>query len=144
MIRELISFIPSNNLDDPPRRATSDSPDRADAALDTIIPDESNQPYDMVDVIRHVVDDSYLFQVHEHYARNLVVGFARMNGRPVGIVANQPAVLAGVLDIDASVKGARFVRFCDAFNIPLITFEDVATEPSSSTPSPKPPSPSSP
>jgi propionyl-CoA carboxylase beta chain len=125
MIRELISFIPSNNLDDPPRRATSDSPDRADAALDTIIPDESNQPYDMVDVIRHVVDDSYLFQVHEHYARNLVVGFARMNGRPVGIVANQPAVLAGVLDIDASVKGARFVRFCDAFNIPLITFEDV-------------------
>jgi propionyl-CoA carboxylase beta chain len=125
MIRELVSFIPSNNLDDPPRRATSDSPDRADAALDTIIPDESNQPYDMVDVIRHVVDDSYLFQVHEHYARNLVVGFARMNGRPVGIVANQPAVLAGVLDIDASVKGARFVRFCDAFNIPLITFEDV-------------------
>jgi propionyl-CoA carboxylase beta chain len=125
MNRELISFIPSNNLDDPPRRATSDSPDRADAALDTIIPDESNQPYDMVDVIRHVVDDSYLFQVHEHYARNLVVGFARMNGRPVGIVANQPAVLAGVLDIDASVKGARFVRFCDAFNIPLITFEDV-------------------
>jgi propionyl-CoA carboxylase beta chain len=125
MIRELVSFIPSNNLDDPPRRATTDSPDRADAALDTIIPDESNQPYDMVDVIRHVVDDSYLFQVHEHYARNLVVGFARMNGRPVGIVANQPAVLAGVLDIDASVKGARFVRFCDAFNIPLITFEDV-------------------
>jgi len=125
MIRELVSFIPSNNLDDPPRRATTDSPDRADSALDTIIPDESNQPYDMVDVIRHVVDDSYLFQVHEHYARNLVVGFARMNGRPVGIVANQPAVLAGVLDIDASVKGARFVRFCDAFNIPLITFEDV-------------------
>jgi propionyl-CoA carboxylase beta chain len=125
MIRELISFIPSNNLDDPPRRATNDSPDRADTALDTIIPDESNQPYDMVDVIRHVVDDSYLFQVHEHFARNLVVGFARMNGRPVGIVANQPAVLAGVLDINASVKGARFVRFCDAFNIPLITFEDV-------------------
>jgi len=125
MIRELVSFIPSNNLDDPPCRATNDPADRADAALDTIIPDESNQPYDMVDVIRHVVDDSYLFQVHEHYARNLVVGFARMNGRPVGIVANQPAVLAGVLDIDASVKGARFVRFCDAFNIPLITFEDV-------------------
>jgi propionyl-CoA carboxylase beta chain len=125
MIRELVSFIPSNNLDDPPRRATNDSPDRANAALDTIIPDESNQPYDMVDVITKIVDDSYLFQVHEHYARNLVVGFARMNGRPVGIVANQPAVLAGVLDIDASVKGARFVRFCDAFNIPLITFEDV-------------------
>jgi propionyl-CoA carboxylase beta chain len=125
MIRELVSFIPSNNLDDPPRRATSDSPDRADSTLDTIIPDESNQPYDMVDVITHIVDDGYLFQVHEHYARNLVVGFARMNGRPVGIVANQPAVLAGVLDINASVKGARFVRFCDAFNIPLITFEDV-------------------
>jgi propionyl-CoA carboxylase beta chain len=125
MIRELVSFIPSNNLDDPPRRVTGDAPDRADAALDTIVPDESNQPYDMVDVIQRVVDDNYLFQVHEHYARNLVVGFARMNGRPVGIVANQPAVLAGVLDINASVKGARFVRFCDAFNIPLITFEDV-------------------
>lgn len=125
MIRELVGFIPSNNLDDPPRRATSDAPNRAAAALDTIIPDESNQPYDMVEVIQHVVDDAYLFQVHEHYARNLVVGFARMDGRPVGIVANQPAVLAGVLDINASVKGARFVRFCDAFNIPLITFEDV-------------------
>jgi len=125
MVRELVGFIPSNNLDDPPRRATNDDPARADAALDTIIPDESNQPYDMVDVITKIVDDGYLFQVHEHFARNLVVGFARMNGRPVGIVANQPAVLAGVLDIDASVKGARFVRFCDAFNIPLITFEDV-------------------
>jgi propionyl-CoA carboxylase beta chain len=125
MVRELVGFIPSNNLDDPPRRATSDPADRADAALDTIIPDESNQPYDMVDVISKIVDDGYLFQVHEHFARNLVVGFARMNGRPVGIVANQPAVLAGVLDINASVKGARFVRFCDAFNIPLITFEDV-------------------
>ena len=125
MIRELVGFIPSNNLDDPPRRATSDDPARADAALDTMIPEESNQPYDMVDVIARIVDDGYLFQVHEHFARNLVVGFARMNGRPVGVVANQPAVLAGVLDIDASVKGARFVRFCDAFNIPLITFEDV-------------------
>jgi len=124
-IRELISFIPSNNLDDPPRRATTDDPARADAVLDTVIPEESNQPYDMVEVIRHVVDEGYLFQVHEHYARNIVVGFARMAGRPVGIVANQPAVLAGVLDINASVKGARFVRFCDAFNIPLITFEDV-------------------
>jgi propionyl-CoA carboxylase beta chain len=125
MIRELVGFIPSNNLDDPPRRATEDDPARADAALDTIIPEESNQPYDMVDVIARVVDDGYLFQVQEHFARNLVVGFARMDGRPVGVVANQPAVLAGVLDIDASVKGARFVRFCDAFNIPLITFEDV-------------------
>ena len=125
MIREIIGFIPSNNLDDPPRRPTSDDPARADAGLDTIIPEESNQPYDMVDVITRIVDDGYLYQVHEHFARNLVVGFARMNGRPVGVVANQPAVLAGVLDIDASVKGARFVRFCDAFNIPLITFEDV-------------------
>jgi propionyl-CoA carboxylase beta chain len=125
MVRELVGFIPSNNLDDPPLRPTNDDAGRADAALDTIIPDESNQPYDMVDVITRIIDDGYLFQVHEHFARNLVVGFARMNGRPVGIVANQPAVLAGVLDIDASVKGARFVRFCDAFNIPLITFEDV-------------------
>src|SRR5207302_8287800 len=97
----------------------------ADAALDTIIPEESNQPYDMVDVIARVVDDGYFFQVQEHFAGNIVVGFARMAGRPIGIVGNQPAVLAGVLDINASVKGARFVRFCDAFNIPLITFEDV-------------------
>ncbi len=131
MIRELVSFIPSNNLDDPPRKATSDDPNRADPGLDTIIPEESNQPYDMVEVIKRVVDrdgdgdEGYFFQVQEHFARNLVVGFARMNGRPVGIVANQPAVLAGVLDIDASVKGARFVRFCDAFNVPLLTFEDV-------------------
>jgi propionyl-CoA carboxylase beta chain len=125
MVRELLSFLPSNNLDDPPRRVAQDDPARADAALDTIIPTESNQPYDMVDVIARVVDDGYLFQVHEHFARNIVVGFARMAGRPVGIVANQPAFLAGVLDINASVKGARFVRFCDAFNIPLITFEDV-------------------
>src|ERR1700754_4103234 len=125
MIRELVGFIPSNNLDDPPRRPTNDDPARADAALDTLIPDESNQPYDMVDVITRVVDDGYLFQVQEHFARNIVVGFARMAGRTVGIVANQPAFLAGVLDINASVKAARFVRFCDAFNIPLITFEDV-------------------
>ena len=124
-VRELLSFLPSNNLDDAPRKATQDDPTRADAALDTIIPTESNQPYDMVDVIARVVDDGYFFQVQEHFARNIVVGFARMAGRPVGIVANQPAFLAGVLDINASVKGARFVRFCDAFNIPLITFEDV-------------------
>src|ERR1700734_1889759 len=124
-VRELLSFLPSNNLDDAPRRATQDDATRADAALDTIIPEESNQPYDMVDVISRVVDDGYFFQVQEHFARNIVVGFARMAGRPVGIVANQPAFLAGVLDINASVKGARFVRFCDAFNIPLITFEDV-------------------
>jgi propionyl-CoA carboxylase beta chain len=125
IVRELLSFLPSNNLDDPPRRAFTDDPVRADATLDSIVPAESNQPYDMVEVITRIVDDAYLFQVHEHFARNLVVGFARMAGRPVGVVANQPAYLAGVLDIDASVKGARFVRFCDAFNIPLITFEDV-------------------
>jgi propionyl-CoA carboxylase beta chain len=125
MVRELLSFLPSNNLDDPPRKATQDDPARADVALDTIVPTESNQPYDMVDVIGRVVDDGYFFQVQEHFARNIVVGFARMAGRTVGMVANQPAFLAGVLDINASVKGARFVRFCDAFNIPLITFEDV-------------------
>jgi len=124
-VRELLSFLPSNNLDDAPRKITQDDPARADATLDTIIPTESNQPYDMVDVIARVVDDEYFFQVQEHFAKNIVVGFARMAGRPVGIVANQPAFLAGVLDINASVKGARFVRFCDAFNIPLITFEDV-------------------
>jgi propionyl-CoA carboxylase beta chain len=125
MIRELFSFMPSNNLDDAPRRATTDPIDRADKELDTTVPSESNQPYDIKDVIHRVVDDGYFFEVHEHYAKNIVVGFARLNGRPVGIVANQPAFLAGVLDINASVKGARFVRFCDAFNIPLITFEDV-------------------
>src|SRR6202030_469737 len=124
-VRELLSFLPSNNLDDPPRKVTQDDSARADAALDTMIPEESNQPYDMVDVIARVVDDGYLFQVQEHFARNIVVGFARMAGRTAGIVGNQPAFLAGVLDINASVKGARFVRFCDAFNIPLITFEDV-------------------
>jgi propionyl-CoA carboxylase beta chain len=124
-IRELLTFLPSNNLDLAPVVATSDPADRADLSLDAIIPEQANQPYDMVDVITKIVDDGYLFQVHEHFARNIVVGFARMNGRSVGIVANQPAFLAGVLDIDASVKAARFVRFCDAFNIPLITFEDV-------------------
>jgi propionyl-CoA carboxylase beta chain len=125
MIRELVSFIPSNNLDDPPRRPCADPIDRADSALDTIVPSESNKPYDIKDVIRMVVDDGYFFEVHEHYAKNIIVGFARLNGRSVGVVANQPAVLAGVLDINSSVKGARFVRFCDCFNIPLITFEDV-------------------
>src|SRR5437763_478034 len=125
MLRELLSFIPSNNLDDPPRKACTDPTDRADAALDTIIPAQSNLPYDIKDVIGAIVDDGYFFEVHEHYAKNIVVGFARMNGSSVGIVANQPAFLAGTLDINASVKGARFVRFCDGFNIPLITFEDV-------------------
>ena len=125
MIRELFSFIPSNNLDDPPRRPCTDPVDRTDEKLDTIVPAESNLPYDIKEVINTVVDDGYFFEVHEHYARNIVVGFARLNGKSVGIVANQPAFLAGVLDISASIKGARFVRFCDCFNIPLITFEDV-------------------
>jgi propionyl-CoA carboxylase beta chain len=125
MVRELLSFLPSNNIDDPPRRACTDPIDRADRELDTLVPAESNQPYDIKLVIERLVDDAYFFEVHEHFARNIVIGFARMNGRPIGIVANQPAFLAGVLDIDASVKAARFVRFCDAFNIPLITLEDV-------------------
>jgi propionyl-CoA carboxylase beta chain len=125
MIRELFGFMPSNNLDDAPRRQCSDPVERADAELDKVVPVESNQPYDIKDVIHRVVDDAYFFEVHEHYAKNIVIGFARLNGRSVGIVANQPAFLAGVLDINASVKGARFVRFCDCFNIPLITFEDV-------------------
>lgn len=125
LIRELLSFMPSNNLDDPPRLQTSDPSDRADDRLNSIVPEAPNIPYDIRDVIHAVVDDGYLFEVHQHFARNMVVGFARLAGRPVGIVANQPAHLAGVLDIDASVKAARFVRFCDCFNIPLITFEDV-------------------
>src|SRR5271155_932015 len=125
MVRELLSFIPSNNLEDPPRKACTDPIDRLDEKLDTLIPDQSNMPYDMKDVIHTVVDDGYFFEIHEHYAKNIVVGFARFNGQPVGIVANQPAMLAGTLDINASVKGARFVRFCDCFNIPLVTFEDV-------------------
>ncbi len=124
-IRELLTFLPQNNRDEPPRRATEDPANRAEAALDTIVPSESNLPYDIKDVIGHVVDDGYFFEVQEHFARNLVIGFARMDGRPIGIVANQPAFLAGCLDINSSVKGARFVRFCDAFNIPILTFEDV-------------------
>ena len=125
MIRELLSFLPLNNLDDAPRRATSDPIDRRDAALDSIVPADPMQPYDIKDVIHSVADDNYFFEVQEHFAKNIVVGFARLGGQPVGVVANQPAVLAGVLDINASVKGARFVRFCDAFNIPLVTIEDV-------------------
>src|SRR5207253_3167282 len=124
-VRELLSFLPSNNLEDAPRKPCTDPIDRADLALDKIVPDQSNLPYDMKDVIHDVVDDAYFFEVHEHYGKNIVVGFARLNGRSVGIVANQPAVLAGTLDINASLKGARFVRFCDCFNIPLVTFEDV-------------------
>jgi len=125
MVRELVSFLPSNNLEDPPRRATQDSPTRKDETLNSLVPDDPQKPYDIKDAIHAIVDDAYFFEVHEHFAKNIVVGFARLDGRPVGLVANQPAFLAGVLDINASVKGARFVRFCDAFNIPLITFEDV-------------------
>ncbi|HEY6360413.1 MAG TPA: acyl-CoA carboxylase subunit beta [Vicinamibacterales bacterium] len=125
LIRELLSFMPGNNLDDPPRAATADPADREDDALDSLVPVAPNQPYDMLDVIHAIVDDRSFLEVHQHYAKNILVGFARLGGRPVGVVANQPACLAGTLDIDASVKGARFVRFCDAFNIPLVTFEDV-------------------
>jgi propionyl-CoA carboxylase beta chain len=125
MIRELIGYVPQNNREEPPRRASRDPIDRMDRSLDTLVPEQSNMPYDIKDAIRPVVDDGEFFEVHEHFARNLVTGFARLEGRSVGIVANQPAVLAGVLDINSSVKGARFVRFCDAFNIPILTFEDV-------------------
>ncbi len=125
IVRELFSFIPSNNLEDPPRAEVSDPVDRIEPKLNNLIPEASNQPYDIRDVINHVVDDGYFFEVQQMFAPNICVGFARLGGRSVGIVANQPAFLAGVLDIAASVKGARFVRFCDCFNIPLITFEDV-------------------
>src|SRR5690242_3847336 len=125
MIRELMGFIPQNNREDPPRKPTSDPVDREDKELDTIVPTESNLPYDIKDVIHRIVDDGEFFEVHEHWAKNIVIGFARMDGRAVGIVGNQPAFLAGVLDINSSTKGARFVRFCDAFNIPILTFEDV-------------------
>jgi len=125
MIRALLGFIPQNNRDDAPRRPTSDPANRMDPALDGVVPEESNQPYDIKEIIHRVVDDGDFFEVQEHFARNIVVGFAHMDGRTVGIVANQPAFLAGCLDIDSSTKGARFVRFCDAFNIPIVTFEDV-------------------
>ncbi|PYV44692.1 MAG: methylmalonyl-CoA carboxyltransferase [Acidobacteria bacterium] len=125
LIRELLSFVPSNNMESPPRQESHDPVDRMDEALDTIVPIDSNKPYDIKQIISSVVDNHYFLEVHQYYAQNVVVGFARLAGRPVGIVANQPAVLAGCLDINASVKAARFVRFCDAFNIPLIAFEDV-------------------
>ena len=125
LVRDLLGFLPSNNLDDPPVATTSDSPDREDPALDRLVPAAPNQPYDMLDVIHAIVDEGYFLEVQQHFAKNILVGFARLDGRSVGIVANQPAVLAGTLDIDASVKGARFVRACDAFNVPLVTFEDV-------------------
>ncbi len=125
MIRTLLSYIPQNNMEDPPYKTPLDDPLRMEDALDTIVPDNPNKPYDMKEIIRLIVDDGEFFEVHEHFAENIIVGFARFNGRAVGIVANQPAVLAGVLDINSSVKAARFVRFCDCFNIPIVTLVDV-------------------
>jgi len=124
-IRELLRYLPQNNADGVPRVACTDPADREDKALDTLVPAESTMPYDMKDVIRHVVDDGEFVEVHEHFAQNLVVGFARMDGRSIGVIGNNPAILAGCLDINSSLKGARFVRFCDAFGIPILTFEDV-------------------
>lgn len=124
LIRKLLGYLPQNNMEDPPFMP-GDDPLRMDESLDTFIPDDPGKPYDMKDIIRTVVDNGQFFEIHENFAMNIVVGFARLGGHSVGIVANQPAVLAGVLDIDASGKGARFIRFCDAFNIPIVTFEDV-------------------
>jgi propionyl-CoA carboxylase beta chain len=124
-VRDLLRFIPANNLSEAPRGAATDSLDRRDEALLGIVPDKPNKPYDMHEVISHVVDDGEFYEVHAEYAQNILCGFAHLGGRSIGIVANQPAVLAGVLDINASLKGARFIRFCDAFNIPLVTLEDV-------------------
>jgi propionyl-CoA carboxylase beta chain len=123
--RYLLSFLPSNNLEAPPRFEPSDDPERQDAELDTLVPDDPSKPYDMREVISRIVDEGDFFEVHEHFAKNIVCGFSRLDGYPVGIVGNQPAHLAGVLDIEASEKAARFVRTCDAYNVPLITFTDV-------------------
>jgi acetyl-CoA carboxylase carboxyltransferase component len=125
LVRRLLSYIPSNNVEDPPYVPPTDDPLRMDEELNNIIPENPNKPYDMHEIIRRVVDNGEFLEVHEHWAQNIIVGFARLNGRSVGIVAQQPSVLAGVLDINSSTKGARFVRFCDCFNIPLVTFEDV-------------------
>jgi len=125
MIREMMSFLPLNNMEDPPIQTCTDDIKREDVHLDEVVPDDPNKPYDMKDIIETVVDNSNFFEIQCQYAKNILIGFARMGGRPVGIVANQPAHLAGVLDINSSTKAARFVRFCDAFSIPLITFEDV-------------------
>ncbi len=125
LIRELLTFLPANNLEDPPLRPTQDPADRRDEVLQSVVPAQPNKPYDMKDIVRAVLDDRYFFEVHATFAPNIVVGFGRLGGRPVGIVANQPAHLAGCLDIAASVKAARFVRFCDCFNVPLVTFVDV-------------------
>ncbi|MFH1943560.1 MAG: acyl-CoA carboxylase subunit beta [bacterium] len=124
-VRKLFDYLPLNNMEDPPRIESSDDPNRMDEELNRIVPDNPNHPYEMKEVIRRIVDSGSFFEVHKHYAQNIVVGFARMDGRVVGIVAQEPSVLAGCLDIDASIKGGRFIRFCDAFNIPLIILEDV-------------------
>src|SRR5947208_3932897 len=124
-IRTLLGFLPGNNLDSPPVRTPNDPSDRRGEALLDLVPDEPTEPYDMHEVLRHVVDNGAFLEVQPEYGNNLIVGFARLAGRPVGVIANEPAALAGVLDIAASLKGARFIRFCDAFNIPLVTFEDV-------------------
>jgi len=125
MLRELMSFLPSNNMEDPPVKICTDDPKRQIFKLDDVVPVDANKPYNMFDIIMPVIDNGHFLEVQPHFAQNIIVGFARIGGRSVGIVANQPQVLAGVLDIDSSTKAARFVRFCDAFNIPLITFEDV-------------------
>jgi propionyl-CoA carboxylase beta chain len=125
MIRELLGFLPSNNREQPPLRATGDDPLRRDSRLRDLVPENPARPYNMKELITAVMDNGYFFEVHREYARNILVGFARLAGRPVGIVANQPATLAGCLDINASVKAARFIRFCDCFNIPIVTFVDV-------------------
>jgi len=125
LIRELLSFIPNNNLEDPPEKPTNDPEDRTSEELNTMVPPEPDQPYDIRRIIREVLDDNHFFEVQAEYGRNIVIGFGRLAGKPVGVVANQPDHLAGALDINASDKGGRFVRFCDAFNVPLITFEDV-------------------
>jgi len=124
-IRKLLSYLPQNNMEDPPFVPTDDPVDRKDEALDTLVPDNPNKPYNMKELIRRVVDDGDFFEVQEHWAQNILIGFARLGGLSVGIVAQQPMVLAGVLDIDSGIKAARFVRFCDCFNIPIVTFEDV-------------------
>jgi len=125
MVKELLSYLPQNNREKPPSTDRTDDPQRTDDSLRTVVPDDPKKPYDIIDIIRSVVDEGHFLEVHKYFARNIVVGFARLNGMPVGIVANQPNWLAGCLDIDASIKGARFVRFLDAFNIPIMTFEDV-------------------
>jgi propionyl-CoA carboxylase beta chain len=125
LVREMLSYMPSNNVEDPPFVATTDDPERRDAELDSIVPENPNKPYDMSEIIRRVVDEGHFLEIQKDFARNVLVGFARLGGYSIGVVANQPAFLAGCLDIDASVKAARFVRFCDAFNIPLVTFVDV-------------------